>query len=95
MPSRTPQHRLRDILDNIRWIQSDTETLSEADFLADRTRQDAVLFCMLRISEAASKMRGVVEALAPDQPWHRIRTFGNVLRHEYEGIDLQRVWQIV
>jgi uncharacterized protein with HEPN domain len=31
----------------------------------------------------------------PDQPWQKIRSFGNVLRHEYDAIREDRLFEIV
>jgi uncharacterized protein with HEPN domain len=31
----------------------------------------------------------------PDQPWHEIRALGNRLRHEYDAIREDRLWDIV
>ena len=73
MPSRKPRDRLTDILDNIAWIDADTRDLTESQFLADRRTQDAVMFCLLRISEAATKLKLQGERLAPDQPWDESR----------------------
>jgi uncharacterized protein with HEPN domain len=30
----------------------------------------------------------------PDQPWHKIRAFGNVLRHEYDAIREDMLFEI-
>jgi uncharacterized protein with HEPN domain len=51
--------------------------------------------CLLRISEAARKLQGVVELVAPDHPWADVRAIGNVLRHQYDAVDPAIVWQIV
>jgi len=32
--------------------------------------------------------------LMPDQPWHKIRAFGNVLRHEYDTVEPDRLFNI-
>jgi uncharacterized protein with HEPN domain len=95
LPSKKPAHRLRDILDNIAWIEEDTRDLSEGRFLADRRTQDAVLYRLLRICEAATKLTGQADTLVPDQPWDRIRAMGNLLRHGYDQIDLHVIWRIV
>jgi uncharacterized protein with HEPN domain len=42
--------------------------------------------CLERISEAAKKLDDQAAMLIPDQPWDKIRAFGNVLRHEYDEI---------
>lgn len=50
---------------------------------------------MLRISEAARKLEGIVDVIAPEQPWSDVRAVGNVLRHEYDAVDPEVIWQIV
>jgi len=49
----------------------------------------------LRISEAARKLEGIVDVIAPEQPWSDVRAVGNVLRHEYDTVDSEVIWQIV
>jgi uncharacterized protein with HEPN domain len=34
----------------------------------------------------------MAEELCPSIPWHQLRAIGNLLRHEYDRIDLVRVW---
>lgn len=94
MPSKKPRDRLGDIIENIAWIQSDIRDLGEEQFIADRQIQDAVLYCLLRITEAAAKLQDQIVALAPDQPWAKIRSLGNLLRHAYDEIDLHVIWRI-
>lgn len=95
MPSSKPARRLRDIADNIDWIQDDIRDVSVSDFLHNRMLQDAVLFRLLRISEAAVKLGVQAEEIVPDQPWAQIRAFGNVLRHDYDSLALPQVWIIL
>jgi uncharacterized protein with HEPN domain len=56
---------------------------------------DAVERCLLRISEAAKKLEGIVDEVAPDEPWSEIRSLGNVIRHEYDVLDVVLIWNIV
>lgn len=52
--------------------------------------RDAVERCLERISEAVARLHraGVeLEVLAPEVPWVDIRNFGNIVRHEYDGVD--------
>lgn len=63
--------------------------------MVDRKTQDAVLFRLLRISEAVSKLGDDAVRLAPEQPWAQVRAFGNVLRHQYDDIDMARIWEII
>jgi len=44
------------------------------------------------ISEAASRLGDQAEALCPGLPWRDIRGIGNWLRHQYDRVDVQTVW---
>lgn len=56
---------------------------------------DAVERCLERISEAPAKLGELAPALVPGQPWREIRALGNRLRHEYDEIREDRLWDIV
>jgi uncharacterized protein with HEPN domain len=95
LPSDRSLQRLNDILENIDWIIQYTVDHTFELFVQDRQTRDAVERCLLRISEAARKLEGIVDELAPDQPWADIRSLGNVLRHEYDSVDPEVIWDIV
>jgi uncharacterized protein with HEPN domain len=95
LPSERPVQRLTDILDNIDWIIEYTQGQSYADFARQRLTRDAVERCLLRISEVARKLEGVIEDIASDQPWSDIRSLGNVIRHEYDAVDPAVIWSII
>jgi uncharacterized protein with HEPN domain len=95
LPSKKPIRRLTDILDNIERIKRYTNGYDIDRFTADEQCRDAVERCLLRISEAARKLEGTGEKIAPNQPWSEIRNLGNVLRHEYDRVELITIWQIV
>ena len=95
MPSDKPIQRLKDIAENIDWIFQYTDGLRFRNFVENRLVRDAVERCLLRISEAAKKLEGVVDKLIPDQPWSDIRSLGNAIRHEYDSIDAEAIWNIV
>lgn len=83
------------MVDDIDLIEADVRGMALSAFVADMKTRDAVLSRLLRISEAARKLGDQAERLLPDQPWVHIRAFGNVLRHQYDEIDLNEVWRIV
>ena len=95
MPSERPRRRFQDILDNIERIESYTAGMDGKAFLADARTTDAVERCLLRISEAATKLGDVAEQLCPGPPWRDIRGLGNRLRHEYPTVETPRLWLIV
>jgi uncharacterized protein with HEPN domain len=73
----------------------DTEGMDETAFEENRVVYDAVERCLERICEAAAKLGDMAGYLMPDQPWHKIRAFGNILRHEYDAIEPDRLFDIV
>jgi uncharacterized protein with HEPN domain len=95
LPSEKPLLRLHEMLENIDRIRSYTETFTFDRFAGDGKTQDAVERCLLRISEAARKLQGIVDVAVPDYPWHYVRAIGNVLRHQYDAVDSTIIWQIV
>jgi uncharacterized protein with HEPN domain len=95
LPSKIPIRRFEDILGNIDRIKKYTRGISYDAFIEDGKTLDAVERCLARISEAASKLEGAAETLIPDQRWSAIRAIGNVIRHEYDSVDPQIVWNII
>ncbi len=92
MPSKNPERRLADIVENAAAIASYIEGLDAKAFSKDRMRRDAVERCLQRISEAALKLGSDAERLIPSQPWKQIRSLGNVLRHGYDIVSAEEIW---
>jgi uncharacterized protein with HEPN domain len=95
LPSSRVPHRLQDIIDNARAIFGYTEGMDSTAFEENRMVYDAVERCLERISEAFAKLGDMALHLMPDQPWQKIRALGNVLRHEYDEIREDRLFEIV
>lgn len=87
--------RLEDIPGNIARIERFTKGMDFAGFLADERAVYASLHALPIVSEAARRLGAEAEALVPSQPWADIRAIGNILRHEYDGIDPDIVWRII
>lgn len=64
-------------------------------FLADAMVQDAVLRNFEVIGEAAKRLDDAYRAAHPQIPWRALAGLRDVLIHQYEGVDLKRVWAIV
>jgi uncharacterized protein with HEPN domain len=95
LPSEKPIRRLEDIVENAKAILRYTGGMDLVMFREDRKTADAVERCLERISEAASKLGDEAFTLVPGQPWGQIRALGNRLRHEYDSIREDRLWDIV
>ena len=83
------------IAEAVQAIESFTYGMNFQDFSADPKTVAAVERMLLTISEAAKRMGPAAETLCPGQPWHKIRGAGNWLRHQYDRIDLQSIWDTV
>jgi len=95
MPSNDPARRFQDILDNIDRIRRYLRGVSYEQFTAESEKYDAVAYCFLRLSEAASKLGTHAETLEPGIDWGQIRGLGNRLRHTYDGLDPRILWMAV
>ena len=89
MPSSDPKRRVRDILNAILRIQAYIADIGglEAVMRDEYLHRDGVERQLLIIAEAAVKLRGQVETREPGIDWDAIRGMGNVIRHNYDGID--------
>ncbi|MBN9559564.1 MAG: DUF86 domain-containing protein [Alphaproteobacteria bacterium] len=96
MPSRhDPLDCLADILENVERIEAYVAGLDRNAFERDGRTRDAVERCLERICEAAFRLGDAAPKLVPDQPWPDIRGLGNRLRHAYDRINLDVIWNAV
>lgn len=82
------------ILECVRRVEVDTAGGWEP-FAESHTLQDAVLRNLQTMTESVQRLPEEMKAARPDIEWRRIAAFRNVLVHDYLGVDLERVWEIV
>jgi uncharacterized protein with HEPN domain len=46
------------------------------------------------ISEASRRIPDEVKAIAPEVPWRKVAGIGNVLRHDYDDVAPQAIWNL-
>ncbi len=63
-------------------------------FAADEVAVAAMERFVERISEASRRLDPALKALEPVIPWADIAGIGNVLRHDYDRVDLVILWNI-
>lgn len=95
MPSSDPVQRFEDILENIDRIEQFTKSLDAKAFAGNDQVVFAVKYALMIISEAATKLGDGAAKLRPDIPWRQIRGLANRLRHEYDVVDLARIWLLI
>lgn len=64
-------------------------------FMADTRTQDAVLRNLHTLAESSQRISELLKTGRPDVNWRAIAAFRNVIVHDYLGIDLNQIWDIV
>jgi uncharacterized protein with HEPN domain len=64
-------------------------------FLADHIIQDAVLRNLQIMTESTQRLSQELKDRNPEVDWRGLSGFRNILVHEYLGVDLEIVWELV
>ncbi|MDT8323628.1 MAG: DUF86 domain-containing protein [Bacteroidota bacterium] len=86
---------LDDILHSITRIESYVGEMTSEDFETDEKTQDAVIRNLEIIGEAVGKLPDTILQSHPEIEWHKIKALRNILVHEYFGINIEIVWDVV
>jgi uncharacterized protein with HEPN domain len=76
-------------------VERYTEGLSLEDFTADEKTVDAVVRNLQIIGEAAARLPDELRLTASEVDWHKVVGLRHRVVHEYFGVDLQLVWQVL
>ena len=92
--NKDPRVYLAHIMECLQKIETFTID-GQAHFLRDPMVQDAVMRNFEIIGEAAKRLDNTYRQAHPQVPWRALAGLRDVLIHQYEGVDLRRVWAIV
>ena len=67
----------------------------EDAFLRETMRQDAIIRKLEVIGEAVKQLSDNTRDSKPDIPWRRVAGMRDRLIHQYFGVDLDLVWNVV
>jgi uncharacterized protein with HEPN domain len=95
MSKREPELLLKDIEESIKKIKVYTKGMSFEMFQNDDKTIDAVIRNFEIIGEAANRIPDEIKDKFTEVNWHRIRGFRNRIVHDYMGVDLEIIWEII
>lgn len=83
------------ILSSIDRIEQYTIEMTEQQFLDNFLVQDGVMRNIEIIAEASKKIPEEIRNKFPEIPWREIMAMRNKIIHEYFGVDLQTIWNVI
>lgn len=92
---KDPKILLLDILDSIENIEKYTKNVSKEKFFDNLKTQDAVVRRIEIIGEAVKHLPTSFKNKYSDIEWRKIAGTRDVLIHDYAGVDVLLVWEIV
>jgi uncharacterized protein with HEPN domain len=95
MSKRSSGLLVEDIWESIEKIERYTEGMTQADFQSDEKTTDAVVRNLEIIGEAAGRFPEDFTNRHSEIEWLKIIGLRNRIVHEYFGVDLQIIWQIL
>ncbi|WP_194786305.1 HepT-like ribonuclease domain-containing protein [Actinomyces haliotis] len=95
--SRSDNERIVDILEASARCQEYMRTLDEhrAEEVLVAMAEDALERNLQIIGEAANHLPNELTAAHPEVPWSQIRGFRNILVHQYFGVDVEVIRDVV
>ena len=88
------QRCFKRILEFAQKVKKRTESISEEIFAQDEFLQEAVMYCLGQIGEIASNIPDEEQERYPEIFWYQMIGLRNRLFHNYEEIDIKRVFAI-
>ncbi|MCF0132512.1 MAG: DUF86 domain-containing protein [Blautia sp.] len=83
------------IITHIEKITAYTDGLSEEEFQTDTKTVEACVFNLSQIGELTKHVDDEFEKNHPEVPWRMIYGLRNKIVHDYEGVNMKLIWEII
>ena len=95
MSKRNYQLYIDDILESIEKIETYTSGMNYEKFSKDDKTIDAVVRNFEILGEASRQLPDVIKSKYPGVDWKGMIDFRNVIIHEYFGVSVKIMWDII
>jgi len=95
MKKRIDGDYIEDIYNSIQAIERYVKGYTLEDFEKDDKTHNAVIRMLEVIGEAGNKISDRIKEKYPQAKWDKIRGMRNRIAHEYFGLDLNIVWDVI
>jgi uncharacterized protein with HEPN domain len=95
MSRRDARLLIDDIARAVQKIDRYVAGLDQEEFIADEKTVDAVVRNLEIVGEATQQLPPSFTAANPQIPWRQMAGLRNRIVHEYFGVDLEMIWQII
>lgn len=95
MSIRSDKDLLNDIISAVDKIESYCSDMNYSEFLKDNKTQDAVIRNIEIIGEAVGRLSQEFKDNNENIPWNKIKGTRNRLIHDYSGVNLDILWNII
>jgi uncharacterized protein with HEPN domain len=95
MPKRDPDLLIKDMLGAVRKIELYIAGMDQHAFISDEKTVDAVVRNLEVLGEAARQLPDYFTSRNPNVAWTKIAGLRNRIVHDYFGLDLEIIWQII
>lgn len=83
------------MLEHVEKIMGYVQDTDYESFENNKMMVEACVFNLSQIGEMANKLNAEFIIMHADIPWNKIRGLRNRIIHDYEGINLKLIWEII